>query len=239
VTPERKLYKRLLALITLFSIELVLTWTIFIIAFIIFVEVWKKFILLKQNTFDYTVFLFLEHFTSPRITLIFRIITFLGSFYFLLGACSFLFIYFMFVRRHHWYSLKIPVVAAGSITVNIILKEIFTRPRPLFPLDSARGFSFPSGHAMVAYSFYGLLIFVAWREITNKTLRNGICMVLLILIHLIGLSRIYLRVHYASDVMAGFALGVIWLIISIMSLRQLEQFSKNRFNKVIKHSTRI
>lgn len=226
----QRLYRRLLALVALFSIELLAVIIIFLGSFAIFGLVWKKFIHEKEEGFDHDVFDYVDKYKTPGITSFMNVITFLGSFNFLLAACSSMFVYFLFIKKHHWYSLKVPVVAIGSILLNLILKYIFSRERPLLPMTYASGFSFPSGHAMLAFSFYGLLIYITLREISNKYLKYGICILLLIIIHLIGFSRIYLRVHYASDVMAGFALGVIWLLISIIVLRQMERVSKKRLD---------
>lgn len=110
--------------------------------------------------------------------------------------------------------------------MNILMKSLFERPRPIFPhLVEASGLSFPSGHAMISFSFYGLLIYIVWREIRNKGVKYFLVVFLLLLIHLIGFSRIYLKVHFATDVMAGFSLGIIWLILSIFILRKIEYFS--------------
>ncbi|MBX9853267.1 MAG: phosphatase PAP2 family protein, partial [Cytophagaceae bacterium] len=95
-------------------------------------------------------------------------------------------------------------------------------------LTEASGLSFPSGHAMISFSFYGLLIYMAWRGIKNKILKWTVVIGLLILIHAIGFSRVYLKVHYASDVMAGFAIGTVWLILSVFMLRKIEKISAKK-----------
>ncbi len=103
------------------------------------------------------------------------------------------------------------------------LKIFFSRPRPLDPVyEAARGFSFPSGHSMSAMTFYGLLIYIVYDKVENRAIRWTLICLLSLFIILIGFSRIYLRVHYASDVLAGFALGFIWLVISLWILDKIQ-----------------
>ena len=102
--------------------------------------------------------------------------------------------------------------------LNMILKDIFLRPRPDFSLAflHASGFSFPSGHAMNSTAFYGMiayLIIITYRDWKVKTLAIIAWLGLSILI---GFSRIYLGVHYFTDVAAGWAAGVLWLTICIL-----------------------
>jgi len=102
-------------------------------------------------------------------------------------------------------------------------------------LEPARGLSFPSGHAMSSVTFFGLLIYYVYRKQKNPGLRFLFICMLVALILMIGLSRVYLRVHYASDVLAGFCAGIIWLIIAIWVLRKIEFYSKKELNKVVEH----
>jgi membrane-associated phospholipid phosphatase len=119
----------------------------------------------------------------------------------------------------------------------MLLKFIFSRPRPLIPLlEPARGFSFPSGHAMMSFSFYGLLIYLVYVGVKNPYLKWLLMSFLLILIFLIGFSRVYLRVHYASDVIAGFAAGFIWIVLSLFITGRIEQYSKKKIDPQLKET---
>jgi undecaprenyl-diphosphatase len=82
-------------------------------------------------------------------------------------------------------------------------------------------------------TFYGLLIYIVWERVKNRYLKWSLIAGLILLIHLIGFSRIYLRVHYASDVIAGFALGLIWLVISLWALRHIERFTHKKIDPVV------
>ncbi len=98
------------------------------------------------------------------------------------------------------------------VLLNVLLKELVQRPRPEdINLVAETGFSFPSGHSMVAMAFFGLLIWLVWHYEKDHTMRLTCCAGFLLIILLIGISRIYLGVHYASDVLAGFCISLAWL----------------------------
>ena len=109
------------------------------------------------------------------------------------------------------------------ITVlNQLLKGILQRPRPTeFRIVEETGYSFPSGHSMVSMAFYGYLIYLIYRYIKNKYVKWTLITILSILICLIGISRIYLGVHYTSDVLGGFLLSISYLVIYISSIKKL------------------
>lgn len=111
-------------------------------------------------------------------------------------------------------AFSIPLNLLIITVLNIVLKNIVERPRPIgYRLIDETGYSFPSGHSMISTAFYGLIIYFIWKNVKNKTIRNVSCILLVILIVLIGISRIYLGVHYASDVIGGFSISIAYLII--------------------------
>ena len=103
------------------------------------------------------------------------------------------------------------------ITVlNQLLKRILQRPRPTeFRIIEETGYSFPSGHSMVSMAFYGIIIYLVYKNVTNKYLKWTLITLLSLLILSIGFSRIYVGVHYFTDVAGGFLLGLAYLIIYI------------------------
>ncbi len=105
----------------------------------------------------------------------------------------------------------------GIVTIlNQIIKFIMQRPRPTeFRIIEETGYSFPSGHSMVSLAFYGYLIYLIYKYINNKHLKRTLIIILSVLICIIGVSRIYLGVHYTSDVLGGFLISFAYLIIYI------------------------
>lgn len=177
---------------------------------------------------DMAVFDRIHSWTSPRNNRIMLFITLLGKHQFLIPANFFLIACFLFLSRHSWYSIRVAAIALSSLALMFLLKYLFRRKRPLSPLlQAAKGLSFPSGHAIMAVTFYGLLIYIVAHTVNAGWLRAGLTALLVILILLIGCSRVYLRVHYASDVLAGFVIGLLWLLISLAVLGRIEQFNKD------------
>lgn len=107
-----------------------------------------------------------------------------------------------------------------STILNQILKYAIQRPRPNNPLIQEIGFSFPSGHSMVSLAFYGLLTYLILKS--NKKHKKILSILLIILIILIGLSRIYLQVHYPTDVLGGFLIAISYLTIFIETTKPLQ-----------------
>jgi hypothetical protein len=100
--------------------------------------------------------------------------------------------------------------------LNQLLKRLLQRPRPTeFRIIEETGYSFPSGHSMVSMAFYGYLIYLIYRFVKNKYLKSISIVLLSLLICLIGISRIYLGVHYTSDVLGGFLISISYLVIYI------------------------
>ena len=220
------IYKKAAAQLALFTLELLIVWGIFLACIIIFLYISSEILEGKKLGIDDAAFDFAKRIATPLLDNIFKAITFFGSRQFLTPAGLLLVAYFLFIRKHRWYSVKVPVIALGSITLNLILKYFFDRPRPLLPVVDASGLSFPSGHTMVAASFYCLLIYLVWHNVQSKTLRNVAVILLTFFIILIGFSRIYLRVHYASDALAGFAAGFLWVVLGIWMLQKIEKFTR-------------
>ena len=153
-------------------------------------------------------------------------VTFLGKHQFLIPANIFLILYFIFIGHQNWFSIRVLTIALSSLVLMLLLKTLFQRKRPLSPLlTAARGLSFPSGHAIMAVTFYGLLLYIIRHATTVAWIKLAAAIMLITLIFLIGYSRVYLRVHYASDVIAGFIIGALWLAISLFVLDRVEEYA--------------
>lgn len=226
--------KKFWATLTLLSIELIIILVLFTLSFFVFVYLARRIFWQKKDEFDFAVFDFMKPLISELRTDTMEFFTFLGTHTFLIPMNFLLIGYFLFIKRHRWYSITVPVVSLGGVSLMFILKNLFGRPRPEDPLlRTVSGLSFPSGHALISVAFYGLLIYLVWHNISNKIVRWILILMLLVLILIIGLSRIYLRVHYASDVLAGFAMGIIWLVLSIWVVRRIERYTSKEIAPVV------
>ena len=122
----------------------------------------------------------------------------------------------------------------GTPIINQILKQFFHRARPdLHRLIEIGGYSFPSGHAMNAFAVYGILAFLLWRHIPTRLGRVALIMISSIFILMIGISRIYLGVHYPSDIIGGYFASGFWLAISIWFFQRYKEkrYAGNRFSE--------
>ena len=219
--------QKLFASIALLSIELIIVLVLFIFSLLALAFIINNIFGLKDTNLDTNVFNAIRPFITDTNTSIMWFITYFATSDFLLPANIILILLFLFRRNTRWYSLKVPVVSMSSFLVMWSLKQYFSRARPDDPVvRAAMGFSFPSGHAMSAMTFYGLLIYLVWKYVDNVTVKWILTFLLIIFIHLIGFSRIYLRVHYASDVIAGFSLGLIWLVLSLWLMNKIEKYTK-------------
>ncbi|WP_242916625.1 phosphatase PAP2 family protein [Pontibacter liquoris] len=229
----RNLYKKIAAEFTLFTVEFIFVLAIFLACIFGFLYIGAEILEGDKLGIDEKAFAFAHWISSPGMNRFIEVVTFFASQQFITPAALLLIAYFLFIRKHRWHSIRVPVVALGSISLNLVLKYFFDRPRPLMPLVQASGLSFPSGHSMIAASFYGLLIFLVWEHVKPRALRNLLVLLLAFFILLIGFSRIYLRVHFATDVLAGFAAGFLWVILGLWVLRKLEKFSRKEITPVL------
>ena len=105
--------------------------------------------------------------------------------------------------------------------LNQLLKGILQRPRPTeYRIIEETGYSFPSGHSMISMAFYGYLIYLIYKYVKNKYIKCISIAVLSLLICTIGISRIYLGVHYTSDVLGGFLISISYLVIFISAVNK-------------------
>ena len=143
-----------------------------------------------------------------------RVVTDLGSpvAALALGAVACLVLY---RRRHLADAALLPLVLGGAEILNLALKLSFHRARPEVGFVRLDTYSFPSGHAMISTAAYGALAYLAWPQLRTHGRRALLVAATALVVALIGFSRLYLGVHYLSDVLAGVAGGVFWLSLSI------------------------
>jgi undecaprenyl-diphosphatase len=218
---ERKRANRWLKL---FSAEFVTLLLLLFASVLVFVYAVNMVFIKKTTSFDENVFTYISQHYKPLHTDFMVFISFLGKHTFLIPANLVLLAFYLFIRKNKRLTVRISALALTSLSLMFMLKLSFQRTRPEIPLlEKVSGFSFPSGHALMSVAFYGLLIYITWQEIKQPLIRNTVVFFLSLLILLIGFSRVYLRVHYASDVIAGFAVGFAWLLLSLWVIDKLEK----------------
>ena len=155
---------------------------------------------------------------SDRLTSIMKTITNIARAYSLISISVIL----LFVIRDKKISLSIIINLICVFLTSQIAKLIFKRTRPDGEfLVYAKGYSYPSGHAMVSLAYFGFLTYLILKKINNKFLRINLIILTSIIILLIGFSRLYLGVHYATDIIGGYVFSIIYLIIFITIYKQL------------------
>jgi undecaprenyl-diphosphatase len=158
---------------------------------------------------------------TPLLNQIMTGITFLGNGSTLIYLSCIVGI-FLLVSRKFASAFTLVIVASGGIGLNIWLKNVFARVRPALweRIVDAGNYSFPSGHAMVSLVVYG---FIGYLLIANfRSWSSVILFFTALLILAIGFSRLYLGVHWPTDIIAGYAAGLVWLISCILSLEILQ-----------------
>ncbi len=166
--------------------------------------------IIRIDTFFHAMLV--KNLRSDFLTPIMKFFTFLGSSYMIITVTILTIFLFKNKRKGIFVSINLILV----VLINQLLKFAIQRDRPFgVAIMIEKGFSFPSGHSMVSTAFYGFLIYLVYRYCQNNKLKYSFIFGLSCLIFLIGISRVYLGVHYMSDVVAGFFLSIAYLILYI------------------------
>lgn len=196
-----------LSVLLMMGVFILCLWGLFIVADMIFED--------KNFSFDERVFTLIKPWVSPLHTSIMQVITFIGSQNFLLPANLLLIGFYLFFRKNRSRAYKIATISISSVVVMFLMKFFLQRERPLVPLIAkVHGYSFPSGHTFTSVTFYGIIAYIIYKNVKHSFLKWLLIILCIILILLVGYSRVYLRLHYASDVIAAFCLGLIWLVLA-------------------------
>lgn len=175
----------------------------------------------KLYIFDNFVYNYVKNIINNPMTIIMKFITFFAS---PLWCIVLAIIIIIFNKKFgKYFSINLALV----FLLNFVLKLVFARERPIdINIITESGYSFPSGHSMVSAGMYGFLAYNLWKSKIKNGCKVIGCIGLVILTFLIGLSRIYLGVHYTSDVIGGFVLGIAYLVLFIQIV-----YSKKLTNK--------
>jgi membrane-associated phospholipid phosphatase len=206
----------------LLTVEVIAAAVIFIVSALMFGVITNEVILEKETSFDIKVYDIFTSFISPAKTNVAVVFSFIGSEYFLVPVYLVAIGYFIKIKKYR-FAVLITAVALTSISSGLLLKVIFHRARPLLPLVVANGYSFPSGHSISGFTFSGLAIYIVWQSSLRVYVKWLLSVVFFFLGVFIALSRIYLRVHYASDVFGGLLLTPTWLSLSFIAMRYFEK----------------
>ncbi|GAB2474670.1 hypothetical protein GCM10011375_24230 [Hymenobacter qilianensis] len=206
----KNLTARFLKLLGLLTAEVVLVSVLFITAFVVFFYLTRIVFEHESKAMDEAAFQWIDaHRTNwPVLTPLMRGITFFASAPFLV-ATAILLPSGLALRNFRREGLEVFWAIVGAALLNQLLKTHFQRLRPDSALFQQYGLSFPSGHSMIGLALYGCLAWLLWRHGRHPAWAAA----LLFWAFVIGLSRVYLHVHYFTDVLAGFAAGLAWLIL--------------------------
>jgi len=196
----------------LLSLELLIGFLTAAAALVLFTWLGREVLEGEVLAFDERIRVLVHDLASPRLTALMRGASFYGGPGVLVPAGLAAGVAFV-IKGWHRGALLVVVTLAGAGLLNGLLKFSFARVRPVsffdYPLPGSP--SFPSGHALYAASVFGGLAVLLTARIRSFPLQLGIWFVSISLILLVGTSRVYLGVHYPSDVFAGYAIGVIWV----------------------------
>lgn len=202
---------------------------IFVVGINFFVELTEGISGTSLKSYDRTVTDFVISFRTPELTQFFQFITDLGDFYGYLIATALAALYFFMKFRNWKIILELLVVTILAALSNIALKRVINRQRPeIEHLVVVESLSYPSGHSMSAMAFYGFLIYLSFRIKMSKWLRGFFVFLFVFLILGIGISRIYLGVHFPSDVLGGFTAGLIWVAFCVILFNLIDLIRRRK-----------
>lgn len=223
------------SILLLFLIQLIVLMSIGTISLELFTELTEEVIYEKSIIEDIDDFIIIQinRFRFTELEEVMILISSLASWQFIIIISTILFSILIW-KKYYFMAVEICLVTAGSILVNVVLKELFNRPRPEgMHVIEVISSSYPSGHSMTGMAVYGFFIYLVWIIGKDFLLNVIFSILLLLLIVLIGFSRVYLNVHYPSDVAGGFAAGLFWLALCIGIIHTTKYIlqRKNRFEE--------
>ncbi|MFS0638863.1 phosphatase PAP2 family protein [Mesobacillus foraminis] len=178
----------------------------------------------KLLLFDSAIISYIQGLESPGLTVVMEVFTTIGSVPVVLPLSLLVLLILYKLLKHRKELILFAAVMIGSPILNQLLKVFFQRARPdLNRLIEIGGYSFPSGHAMNAFTLYGILTFLLWRHIPVRWGRTILLLFSTVFILAIGTSRIYLGVHYPSDIIGGYLAASFWLAVSILVFQRYKE----------------
>ncbi|MEK5032689.1 phosphatase PAP2 family protein [Paenibacillus sp. FSL R7-0302] len=178
--------------------------------------------------FDHAVIRFVQSMESPPLTALAKGLSLVGSSKLAVGISVLTMLILFFALKHRLELALFLWVGLGSQLLNTLLKLWFHRERPtIHRLIEQAGYSFPSGHSMAAFSLYGVIAYLLWRHMHSRSERFLLILFTVLMTGGIGWSRIYLGVHYPSDVIGGYAASGAWLMLSAACFEAYRNYKAN------------
>ena len=203
-------------------LKILLVSVLFLVSVLLFGFLVDEVIFEKESLFDNRVFDFFHGYTTPALVHLAVFLSFFGSHLFFIPAYLLLCAYYFFFGKKKRLAIDILIIGITSTLLMFFLKDIFHRHRPDLPLiKTLNNYSFPSGHSLCSFVFFSILVYITWLSKINRTWKWVLSVFFLLFSICIGLSRIVLRYHFASDVLAGFSLGFAWVLFSLWALNKI------------------
>jgi membrane-associated phospholipid phosphatase len=216
-----------------YYVTILISGIVFIIGLNGFVELTEELAENELNSFDEGISAFIISFRNEWLTDYFTFATHLGDRNAYIVFTILLAGYYLIKHRSWKFIIQTTLVLMLASLSNMVLKKVINRARPsLEHLVSVNTLSYPSGHSMSAMAFYGFLIFLCMRYAMRRWVRTLFITILVLLILFTGISRIYLGVHYPSDVAAGFIGGLIWVAFCAVVFSLIDLLRKRGREKV-------
>lgn len=210
-------------ILELISIKVLIVSVLFLISVFAFAFLAKGVVEGQEQKVDNGIFTFFNQFSTPGVINTMRIISFFGSVQFLIPAYLIIILYFI-IRKKYRHAVDIAIVGITSSALMFALKAIFHRQRPDLPIiKGIYTYSFPSGHALSSFILCSILVFIIQNGVWKNVYKWIASSLLLLFSIIIGISRIILRAHYPTDVIASFCLGVVWVIASLWLLKKINR----------------
>jgi membrane-associated phospholipid phosphatase len=204
-------------------LEIIIVSIAFIGSFLAFAYLAHEIAQHDEAAFDERVFDFFASWDADWFISLMKFFTFFGKPEFLIPFYLLLVGYF-FVRKRTRYGTSVLIIGVTSTFLLFGLKELFKRDRPDLPLvENITNYSFPSGHALLTFILCSIFIYLLWQGNQKLFWKFFFSFLLLLFAFIVGVSRIILRVHYPTDVLAGFCMGFVWSILSFWLMNKMTE----------------
>jgi len=215
----------------LLSLEFIIIAGVFLLALFSFSLIIHEALYDREDVFDNNVIHFFAIHSSPALIAAMKKITFFGSTTFLFPAYIVLIGWYLIKKKFN-YAIDIAIIGISSTAMMFALKQFFHRHRPQLPIiKGISGYSFPSGHSLSSFVFCTILIYLVWKGMMQQGYKYVLTVLLLLCPLAIGLSRVILNVHYATDVIGGFCLAIVWVILSFIILQKIRKRTLSAANE--------